>query len=122
MRRVLTGFVDADWVDDGVDVDVEVPLGPGFFSGVLLVLDGSVDLGRRLLVFFAVPEVAGFSFGRDVRNAPRTSPSSCKGAANPITTAQRQTSPKAMTLNRISESPCCRITWLSGLTGKERER
>jgi len=61
-------------------------------------------LGRLLLVFVAAPELAGFSFGRDVRNAPRTS-SSCAGAATPITTAQRQTNPKNMTLNRITESP-----------------
>src|SRR5205085_27927 len=71
-------------------------------TGGLLGVTGF--LGLRRFGFVAGPKVAGLSFGRVVRNAPRTS-SSCTGAAIPITTAHRQTNPKAMTLNRISESP-----------------
>jgi hypothetical protein len=64
-------------------------------------------------VFGVVLELAGLSFGREVRNAPRTSSSSwTSGAAVPITRAQTQTSPNTITLNRITESPyrCLELT------------
>jgi hypothetical protein len=66
-------------------------------------LDPSPGFGRLLPGLVVVPELGAFSLGRDVRNAPRTSPSSCGiGAAIPITKAQTQTNPKTITLNRIT--------------------
>jgi hypothetical protein len=82
MRRALT---DVDGDEVGVDPD-----GPGLF-GVLstglfglfepvlvepVLLEPPVDLGFRLLGLAVVPELAGLSLGREVRNAPRTSSSS----------------------------------------------
>jgi len=106
IRAAFTGFEDS--LEDGPDG----PDGPdGFpvcFSGGFVVpLEPPDCFGRLLLGLAALPEVAGFSFGRVVKNAPRTSSSCIAGAALPITTAQRQTNPKAITLNLISESPCC---------------
>jgi len=71
----------------------------------LLGPDGA--LGLRWLGLAVVPLLlllAGFSLGREVRNAPRTSPS-CAIAATATPKAHRQTSPKTMTLIRIAESP-----------------
>src|SRR6185295_18049148 len=99
MRGAFTGF------DGPVEVDDPEVSGcfPGCFSGVfsgLFEIGGC--FGRLLLGLAVVPEVADFSLGREVRNAPRTSSSCITGAAIPITTAQRQTNPKTMTLNLIS--------------------
>src|SRR5215510_4556354 len=95
-RCAFTGVAGSDGVDDGPDV-------PGFsvFSGGLPGLFGpGVVLVRLRLGLAAVPVFAGFSLGREVRKAPRTS-SSCAVAAIPIATPQRQTNAKTMTLNRI---------------------
>jgi len=111
MRGALTGVAGLE----GVVVFPEV----SDFSGVLtaglpgleLLAPGLLEpafveplvvFGRRLLGLAVLPEVAGLSFGRDVRNAPRTSSSWITGAAVPITSAQTQTSPKTITLNRIT--------------------
>ena len=102
MRGVLTGFKDVLGAEPGPEV-----------TGVLLLLfsDGfavgtAVDFGRLRLGLAAAPELAGFfSLGREVKNAPRTSSSSCTGgAAVPITAAQRKTNAKTITLNRIEIS------------------
>jgi hypothetical protein len=81
----------------------------GLFDPLLVesgLFEPLLGFGFRLPGFPAVLEPADFSLGREVRNAPRTSPSSCTiGAATPTTKAQTQTSPKTMTLNRIAESP-----------------
>jgi hypothetical protein len=74
MRAALTGFEESPDVDD----DPEPPECGGFFSGGLLVVPPPppVDgFGRLLLGLAAVPEFAGFSFGLEVKNAPRTSSS-----------------------------------------------
>src|SRR5215216_4849991 len=101
-RGALTGFEGPDVVDD----DPEVVSGfPVVFSGGLPGLFGpTVVLGRLWLGLVAAPLLAGFSFGREVMKAPRTS-SSCAVAAIPIAKPQRQTNAKTMTLNRITESP-----------------
>src|SRR5215213_6488638 len=112
MRRALTG------VDGEEDVDPDGPgltgvlsaglpgrLGAGLLDPALLELglvEPPLGCGRRLLGLEVLLELAGFSLGREVRNAPRTSSSSCtSGAAVPITRAQTQTNPKTITLNRI---------------------
>src|SRR5215207_465912 len=78
---------------------------PSVFSGGLPGLFGpGVVLVRLRLGLADVPVLAGFSLGREVKKAPRTS-SSCAVAAIPIATPQRQTNAKTMTLNRITESP-----------------
>src|ERR1051325_5705083 len=91
-RRALTGVDDSD----GVGVGFDGPALPVVLSG------GLFGFGRLRLVLVDVPpELTGLSLGRDVINAPRTSsPSWNAGAAMPIPTAQRQTSPTTMTLNR----------------------
>jgi hypothetical protein len=51
---------------------------PGFFSGGLLEVPGLLPLdgrGRLRLGLLVVSEAGAFSFGRVVRNAPRTSSS-----------------------------------------------
>jgi len=54
----------------------ESPDFPACFSGGLPAFAGGVlCFGRLLLGFVAVPEFAGFSFGLEVRKAPRTSSS-----------------------------------------------
>jgi len=57
--------------------DPEPPDFPVCFSGALPVLPGGgvACFGLLLLGFVVVPDVAGFSFGLEVRNAPRTSSS-----------------------------------------------
>jgi len=98
MCGALTGFEDVPAVDPE---EPEEPVCPGFLSVGLLSGVGAA-FGRLLLGLVAVPEFAGLSFGREVRNAPRTSSLSCRaGAATPAITAQRQTNAKTMTLNRI---------------------
>jgi hypothetical protein len=107
MRRALTGVAGSDGVDGFF------PELSGFSEVLSVGLFGVLELpppdfGRRRLGFAATLEGVVFSFGRDVRNAPRTSSSSCTiGAATPITKAQTQTNPKTITLNRIRGSPCC---------------
>src|ERR1051326_814673 len=103
-RRALTGVEDSDGLGPGFD-------GPGLTGvlsgGLFGLFEPVVDFGRRRLGLAVVPPVfAGLSFGRDVRNAPRTSSSLTGGAGIPITTAPRKTSPKTITLNRITKSPC----------------
>jgi|SRR5215216_3675698 len=101
-REALTGFEGSDVVDDGPEVVAGFPV---VFSGGLPGLPGATDVfGRLRLGLLAAPELAGFSFGREVRKAPRTS-SSCAVAAIPKAAAQQQTNPKTMTVNRITESP-----------------
>jgi len=109
MRGALTGFRGVEAVEG-----VEDAAGVSVLAGVLAeVLSGDLPglfetaaaLGRRLFGLVAVPELAGFSLGRDVRNAPRTSSSCTKGAAVPMTIAHRQTNPNTITLTRITESP-----------------
>jgi len=97
-RGAFTGVGGADGVDDGF----EVPGFTGVFSGGFV--GPGVVLGRLRLGFAAVPVLVGFTLGREVRKAPRTS-SSCAEAAIPIATPQRQKNAKTMTLNRITESP-----------------
>ena len=91
-------------------VDVVVPFEPVgepvetvepsvVFSGVF----ADVVLGRLLLGLVEL-DVAFYSFGRDVRNAPRTSSPSCGGTATPIA-AHMKTNPKRIALNRITKSP-----------------
>jgi hypothetical protein len=104
----VDGAVVAGFEVAGFDVaGFEVSCLAGVFSAGLLELFAvTLDFGRLLLGLVAAPELAGFSFGRDVRNAPRTS-SSCKtGAAIPMRNTLRQTNAKIMTLNRIYQSPC----------------
>jgi hypothetical protein len=106
IRGALTGFNGVD-VATGVSVWTGVLAGVGVLSGDLPGLfETAAVLGRLLFGFVAGPELAGFCFGRDVRNAPRTSSCSCgSGAAVPMTIAQRQTNPNTITLTRITESP-----------------
>src|SRR5687768_9888220 len=110
MRGALTGFNGVD-VATGVSVlvvaGVSVLTGVGVLSRDLPGLfETAAALGRLLFGFVAGPELAGFCFGRDVRNAPRTSSCSCgRGAAVPMTIAHRQTNPNNITLTRITESP-----------------
>jgi len=87
-----------------VEVGPELPaLEVSFFSAGLFVVAVAVVFGRLLLGLRA-PEVDVFSFGRDVRKAPRTSSSCTGGAAIPTTTVQRQTNAETITLNRIEIS------------------
>src|SRR5687768_500410 len=77
---------------------LEAPL---VFSGDL----AGVAVGRgRFLGGLVVELDAGLSFGREVRNAPRTSSPSCNGTATP-SAAQIKTNPKRIALNRITKSP-----------------
>jgi hypothetical protein len=96
----VLGFVVAGFDVTGFEVAGFVAV---VFSGDLLGLFGATFVfGRFLPGLVAGPEVFGFSFGRDVRKAPRTS-SSCKaGAAVPRMNTLRQTNPKTMTLDRIT--------------------
>jgi hypothetical protein len=98
-RDAFTGVTGSDGLDD----EPEVSGFPGVFSGGLPGLLGpTVDLVRlRLGLAAVVPVFDGFSLGREVRKAPRTS-SSCAVAAIPNATSQRQTNAKTMTLNRIT--------------------
>jgi hypothetical protein len=70
-RGRFTGF------EGSLELDgAESPDFPVCFSGGLPVLAGGMlCLGLLLLGFVAAPEFAGFSFGLEVRNAPRTSSS-----------------------------------------------
>jgi hypothetical protein len=101
MRAALTGLTGSDGLFDGPG-----PVGLfGFFSGVLPGSFETLALGRLLLGLLALDDAGALSFGRDVKNAPRTSPSSCgAGAAVPIATAHAQTVAKRRTLNRIAIS------------------
>ena len=83
---LFSGDLAAAGVDDDVDVDV----------------DADVDFGRFLGGLFVEGDVAGFSLGREVRNAPRTS-SSCGGGTATTIAAQIRTKPKSIALNRIYE-------------------
>src|ERR1700752_1431642 len=105
MRRALTGVTGSG----GIGFLPELSGFTGVLSGGLFgVFEPPPDLYLLRLGFADASDVAGFSFGREVRNAPRTSPSSCTiGAATPITKAQTQTNPRTITLNRIRGSPCC---------------
>src|ERR1041385_602502 len=72
-RRALTGVEDSDGLGPGFD-------GPGLTGvlsgGLFGLFEPVVDFGRRRLGLAVVPPVfAVLSFGRDVRNAPRTSSS-----------------------------------------------
>ena len=96
---MFTGFEGSE--------DTTGPDGPGFsgcFSGLAGLFEVTL-FGRRLPGLLDEVEGVVFSFGRDVRNAPRTSSSCITGAAIPTTTAHKQTNPKIITLNRIIESP-----------------
>src|SRR5689334_2329409 len=93
-RGAFTGVAGSDggvFVLSGV---LSGPL-PGLFEppGAL----GFLLLGLTVAVVEPVLEFAVFSFGREVRNAPRTS-SSCRLAETPTPKALRQTNPKIMTL------------------------
>jgi hypothetical protein len=100
MRGVLTGFDVVLAVDVGPDVAGVVLL----FSGCFFVVV-TVDFGRLRLGLAAAPEFAGFLSFREVRKAPRTSSPSCTaGAAIPMTTTQRQTNVKTITLNLMEFS------------------
>src|ERR1044072_925898 len=105
MRRALTGVAGSD---GGFGFFPEFSGFPGVLSvGLFGVFEPLLDFGRRRLGFAATPDLVVFSLGREVRNAPRTSSSSCTiGAATPITKAQTHTIPKTITLNRIRGSPC----------------
>src|SRR5688572_33436221 len=84
MRDALTGFSGVD-VGVGVSVWTGVLAVAGVLSGDLPGLfETAAGLGRLLFGFVAGPELAGFCFGRDVRNAPRTSSSCASGAAVPM--------------------------------------
>jgi hypothetical protein len=104
MRRALTGL------ESGV-LGFDDPDGPdGLFSGDLFsddfaVVVVDVDFGRFLGGLVLEADVAGFSLGREVRNAPRTSSSSCGGGTPTAITAEIRTKPKRIALNRITESP-----------------
>jgi hypothetical protein len=102
MRGTFTGFEGSV---EAVAPDELAP--PVFFSvGFPGLSEVAVCFGR-FLVGLVDPEVAGFSFGLEVKNAPRTSSSWIVGAAMPMTTAHKQTNPKTITLTLITESPCC---------------
>jgi hypothetical protein len=106
MRGAFTGFKGVEWVEDAAGVSVLAGVLAGVLSGDLPGLfETAAALGRRLVGLVAVPELAGFSFGRDVRNAPRTSSSCARETAVPMTMAHRQTNPNTITLTRITESP-----------------
>jgi len=97
MRRALTGL-ESDVL--GFDV-VELAAGLLSVDFVTAGADVDVDLGRFRGGLEPVLEPAGFSFGREVRNAPRTSSSSCGGGTATAITAQIRTKPKRIALNRI---------------------
>jgi hypothetical protein len=106
MRRALTGVAESDG-GAGLCPECSGLMG-GLSEGLFEEVEPPLDFGRLWLGFAVEAEVTVFSLGRDVRNAPRTSSSSCvMGAATPITKAQTQTNPKTITLNRIRGSPCC---------------
>jgi len=70
IRGAFTGF------DGTLDEALEgVTDFPESFSGAFPELPGVTlgDLGRLLFGFVAELELAGFAFGREVKNAPRTS-------------------------------------------------
>ena len=76
MRRALTG-VESDVF--GFDLFEPDELFPALFAGGLFSVDlfatgVGVDFGRFRGGLVVDAEVAGFSLGREVRNAPRTSP------------------------------------------------
>src|SRR5690242_14678602 len=103
-RAALTGF-DSGFFTVGPGEPFE-PLepfdvvDPPDFSGEL---DGvALGRGRFLGGLDAEPDDAGLSFGRVVRNAPRTSPSSCGGGTATAKAAHMRTSPKRIALNRIT--------------------
>jgi hypothetical protein len=104
-RGAFTGVAGSDGVDDGFEVSGF----PGVLSGGLPGLFGPGLVLVRLRLGLVVPVLVGLTLGREVRKAPRTSSSCTTGAAIPITTAQRQTRPKTMKLNRITESPYMRL-------------
>ena len=88
VELLVAGLFSGDLAAAGVDVDVDV--------------DADVDFGRFLGGLFVEADVAGFSLGREVRNAPRTS-SSCGGGTATTIAAQIRTKPKSIALNRIYE-------------------
>jgi hypothetical protein len=103
MRRAFTGVEGSDGVDVCPACGGLVGVLSTVLSVDLLVSLGPVVFGRRLLLTFGVVlEPAGLSFGREVMNAPRTSSSWTIGAVIPIASAQTQTNPRTMTLNRIT--------------------
>src|ERR1051325_6680913 len=103
-RGAFTGVEGSEGVDDGPGVFCF----SGVFSGLAGLLWPTVVFCRLWLGLLAVPVFAGFTLGREVMNAPRTS-SSCAVTAIPIAKLQKQTNAKTMTLNRIAGSPYCSI-------------
>src|SRR5687767_9061232 len=103
-RGTLTGFespvftvVPVVSFDPVEAVAPSVVFSTGVFADVVVAL-GRFLLGLVDLVF------AFFSFGREVRNAPRTSSPSCGGTAT-AKAAHMKTKPKRIALNRITKSP-----------------
>jgi len=87
MRRALTGVVGVDGLDDVAVFPEEsgLPVVLSALSERLLVepvllepgfVEPPTGFGRHLFGLAVLPEGAGLTFGRDVRNAPRTSSSS----------------------------------------------
>lgn len=89
---------------DAGELLVEVVL-DGFLLEPEFEPDVTVVFGRLRLGFAVLPLVAGFSFGREVKKAPRTSSWSC--ATDGIETSARalmHNTPRAKLLNFIPDS------------------
>jgi len=88
MRRALTGVVGEEGVAGFSDAGVLLEVLSAGLSGsfepelvepgllVPVFFEPVLDLGRRRLGLAVLLELAGFSLGREVRNAPRMSSSS----------------------------------------------
>src|SRR5687768_8842609 len=102
-RGTFTGRTTVVFAVDPVELVELDPTGvPVVFSVDLTGV--AVAFGRLLLGLAAEPDVAGFSFGREVRNAPRTSSPSCGGTAT-ANAAHMKINPKRIAVNRITRSP-----------------